>query len=374
MDSFDLTLDVKSEDERTTELVKEAIHQGEDSDIYLVKDENKSTEELYNYYKSLESVESVSYNKKAYLMADSVEPVEPNDNLFKDQWYHWDIYTPEAWTITKGSSSVKVAVIDTGYISHEDLNGNISGEYDIINNNNNAIDDDSYYNSEDNKKVSHGTHMAGLIGAIGDNNIGIAGVNWGVEIMPIKIFDDQAEGATTDYLIKAIDYAVKKNKIFAFDPSFRANLWPEGNKGSEIIRGLLAQSDFIKPSLDDAYHLYGQDHPENYLKKYHNDGAKIVILSLGKDGVLLSDGSTEPLHLPVFSEKVVDVTGAGDSFWSGFLTGILKGLPINEAAKLGNAVAAFKIQGVGALSSVPPLSEIISYYDIQPIEGGNFNV
>ncbi len=173
--------------------------------------------------------------------------------------------------------------------------------------------------------------------------------------------------------IKAIDYAVKKNKIFAFDPSFRANLWPEGAKARKIIRELIAQSDFIKPSLDDAYHLYGQDHPNNYLKKYHNDGAKIVILSLGKDGVLLSDGITEPLHIPVFSEKVVDVTGAGDSYWSGFLTGILKGLPIDEAAKLGNAVAAFKIQGVGALSSVPPLSEIISYYNIQAIEGGNFN-
>ena len=173
--------------------------------------------------------------------------------------------------------------------------------------------------------------------------------------------------------IKAIEYAVKKDKIFAFDPSFRANLWPEGNKGSQIVREIIAQADIIKPSLDDAYHLYGQDHPENYLKKYHTDGAKIVILTLGKDGVLLSDGSTEPLHIPVFSEKVVDVTGAGDSFWSGFLTGILKGLPIKEAAKLGNAVAAFKIQGVGALSSVPPLMEIMSYYDIQPIEGGNFN-
>jgi fructokinase len=173
--------------------------------------------------------------------------------------------------------------------------------------------------------------------------------------------------------VKAVEHAVEKNKVFAFDPSFRAILWPEGNKGSEIIRELLAQADFIKPSLDDAYHLYGQDHPENYLKKYHNDGAKIVILTLGKDGVLLSDGKNEPVHIPVFSEKVVDVTGAGDSFWSGFLTGILKGLPIVEAAKLGNAVAAFKIQGVGALSSVPPLMEIISYYDIQPIKGGNFN-
>ncbi len=173
--------------------------------------------------------------------------------------------------------------------------------------------------------------------------------------------------------IKAVEYAVKKDKFFAFDPNFRAQLWPEGNKGSQIIKKLIAQADIIKPSLDDAYHLYGQEHPENYLKKYHSDGAKIIILSLGKDGVLLSDGSTDPLHIPVFSEKVIDVTGAGDSFWSGLLTGILKGLPVKEAARLGNAVAAFKIQGVGALSSVPPLREIISYYDLQPIEGGNFN-
>ena len=173
--------------------------------------------------------------------------------------------------------------------------------------------------------------------------------------------------------IKAVEHAVNKNKIFAFDPSYRATLWPDGDKGNKIVRELITQADFIKPSLDDAYHLYGQDHPENYLKKYHNDGAKIVILTLGKDGLLISDGNNEVLHIPVYSKKVVDVTGAGDSFWAGFLTGILKGLPIIEAAKLGNAVAAFKIQGVGALSSVPPLMEIISYYDIQPIEGGNFN-
>jgi len=173
--------------------------------------------------------------------------------------------------------------------------------------------------------------------------------------------------------LKAIDYAVKKKKIFAFDPSFRSTLWPEGNKGKEIIKEILAQADIIKPSLDDAYHLFGQDHPENYIKKYHDSGAGIVILSLGKDGVLLSDGSTEPLHIPVFSEKVIDVTGAGDSFWAGFLSGILKGLTIKKSAVLGNAVAAFKIQGVGALSSVPPLMEIMSFYNIEPAEGGKFN-
>lgn len=173
--------------------------------------------------------------------------------------------------------------------------------------------------------------------------------------------------------IKALEYAVKKNKFFAFDPSFRAKLWPDAKKGKKIIREILAKADLVKPSLDDAYHLYGKDQPKNYLKKFHADGAKIVLLTLGRDGVLLSDGMTKTLHIPVFSEKVVDVTGAGDSFWAGFLTGILKGLPIKEAAKLANAVAAFKIQGIGALSTIPPLKEIISYYNIQPLKGGYLN-
>jgi fructokinase len=170
--------------------------------------------------------------------------------------------------------------------------------------------------------------------------------------------------------LKSIEFALDHNKIIAFDPSFRARLWPDSKKGKKIIKEIISESDFIKPSLDDAFHLFGEDTPKNYLKKYHDNGANIVILTLGKDGVLVSDGKNEPLHLPVFSKKVIDVTGAGDSFWSGFLSGILRGLKIKESAKLGNAVAAFKIQGIGALSSIPPLSEIMSYYDINPSERG----
>ena len=171
--------------------------------------------------------------------------------------------------------------------------------------------------------------------------------------------------------LKIIDYAVENDTLLAFDPSFRASLWPKGEKGKEIIKDIINKSDFIKPSLDDAEHLFGKDTAKNYLKKYHQCGANIVILTLGKDGVLLSDGESEPVHIEVFSEKVIDVTGAGDSFWSGFLSGILRSLTIRESAKLGNAVAAFKIQGVGALSSIPPLMEIMSYYNINPAERGD---
>lgn len=165
-------------------------------------------------------------------------------------------------------------------------------------------------------------------------------------------------------VLQALDYAVEQNKLIAFDPNFRPQLWTNTQEAKQIIKKVIAKADLIKPSLDDAYYLYGQQSPHNYLKKYHNDGAKIVVLSLGKNGILLSDSKTSPLEIPSFAEKVVDVTGAGDSFWAGFLTGILKGFSLTKAAQIGNAVAAFKIQGLGALSSVPPLREIMNHYDL----------
>lgn len=165
-------------------------------------------------------------------------------------------------------------------------------------------------------------------------------------------------------ILKAINYAFKENKLIAFDPNFRPQLWSDSEKGKKIIKKVLAKADIIKPSLDDAYYLYGPASPLNYLKKYHNAGAKIVILSLGEKGILLSDSKNEPLQIQAFSKKVVDVTGAGDSFWAGFLTGILKGFSIKKAAQIGNATAAFKIQAVGALSEIPSLLEIMNYYDL----------
>lgn len=165
-------------------------------------------------------------------------------------------------------------------------------------------------------------------------------------------------------VLQALEYAVEQNKLIAFDPNFRPQLWNDSKKGKKIVKTVIAKADLIKPSLDDAYYLYGKDNPHNYLKKYHSDGAKIVVLSLGKNGILLSDSKTKPLEIPAFSEKVVDVTGAGDSFWAGFLTGILKGFSLKKAAQIGNAAAAFKIQARGALSSVPPLMEIMNHYDL----------
>src|SRR6056297_552555 len=155
-----------------------------------------------------------------------------------------------------------------------------------------------------------------------------------------------------DTALKVLDVIKEdKNTLLAFDPCYRPILWPKEDEGSKLVKSIIAASDFIKPSLDDAKYLFGPDTPENYLEKYLQVGANIVILTMGKDGALVSDGK-EKYRLKVYSKKVVDVTGAGDSFWSGFMIGILDGLSIREA---------FKIRGIGALSQVPEKDYLLKF-------------
>jgi subtilisin family serine protease len=121
----------------------------------------------------------------------------------------------------KGSDNTIVAVIDTGIdLNHPDLKNQIwrnSGETncnDGIDNDNNGFVDDCYgwnfasNNNNTQDDDGHGTHVAGIIGAVTNNNIGIAGLNWYVKLMSVKILDSTGSGDVAN-LIKAIDYAVK---------------------------------------------------------------------------------------------------------------------------------------------------------------------
>jgi subtilisin family serine protease len=125
------------------------------------------------------------------------QQVFPNDPRFQSnqQWglYNWsnpgkDIHAPQAWQINKGRSDVIIAVVDGGVdYNHPDLDpGNrsrvIQG-YDVADNNSNPMDDiPSQYGF-----ANHGTAVAGIIGAITNNNQKVAGVMWNVKIMPVKV-------------------------------------------------------------------------------------------------------------------------------------------------------------------------------------------
>jgi subtilisin family serine protease/C1A family cysteine protease len=99
-----------------------------------------------------------------------------------------DIDAPEAWTLTTGSSSVIVAVVDTGVdYNHPDLASNCVTGYNAITGTTNPMDDHG-----------HGTHCAGTIAGIGNNGAGVAGVTWNTKIMPLKFLDSSGSGYTSD--------------------------------------------------------------------------------------------------------------------------------------------------------------------------------
>lgn len=149
----------------------------------------------------------------------------PNDPSFSSLWGMTKISAPDAWSLNTGSSTVVVADIDTGIrYNHEDLAANMWTNPGEINNNgldddNNGFVDDYYgydfFFNDPNPmdENGHGTHTAGTIGAVGNNSLGVAGVNWNVRLMAIKIYDNDGFGTTSAMLINAYNYVrMMKNR------------------------------------------------------------------------------------------------------------------------------------------------------------------
>ncbi len=150
-----------------------------------------------------------------------------NDPFFGEQWYLRKISAPDAWERSVGNTGVIVAVLDTGVdITHPDLRDNIwRNPREILdgrdNDGNGLIDDINGWNFyEGNNRVTptfesftpggvqHGTIIAGEIGAVGGNGAGIAGVNWRVSIMPLRVLSSSGVGDVVN-VVDGINYAIK---------------------------------------------------------------------------------------------------------------------------------------------------------------------
>ncbi|MFD2214952.1 carbohydrate kinase family protein [Metabacillus endolithicus] len=162
---------------------------------------------------------------------------------------------------------------------------------------------------------------------------------------------------------KSIDTARKNNALVCFDPNYHPMLWPKGEDGIEYVKSFIGNADIVKPSEVDAERIFGQDHYENQVEKFLELGAKLVIMTLGQDGAIVSNGK-ETLKFHTLAKEVVDTTGAGDAFWSGFYTAIVKGHTIKEALELGFAVSAFKLRYTGAVVELPRLEKIKEIYSL----------
>ncbi|CAM3594811.1 Thermophilic serine proteinase precursor [Vibrio aerogenes CECT 7868] len=130
-----------------------------------------------------------------------VQPtLQPNDTFFSYQWHHNNVNSPQAWDITTGSNAVLVGVCDTGFdVNHPDLGPNLRTDLAY-----NANDGSDYIYDAN----GHGTGSAGTLGAVGNNGIGVAGANWNVDIIPVRIaISDQNSSAYISTMAACIEYA-----------------------------------------------------------------------------------------------------------------------------------------------------------------------
>jgi sugar/nucleoside kinase (ribokinase family) len=121
----------------------------------------------------------------------------------------------------------------------------------------------------------------------------------------------------------------------------------------------LPQVDYFVPSRAEAHAISGLEDVAAMARDFQARGARNVVIKLGAQGAFCRSAEGIERHVPAFRvPQVVDTTGAGDCWSAGFLAGLRENLPMEEAARLGNAVAAHAIQAAGATAGVKPLGAI----------------
>jgi len=160
--------------------------------IYVARpsEESQLTEWL-DRWTSDPNVEYVHYSESVELLA------APNDEFYINQSYLKQIHAPEAWDIATTNTSITIAIVDTGIdLNHPDLKNNLVAGVNLINPGGMPQDDHG-----------HGTSVAGVLAAIGNNSEGVAGLAWKAKIMPIKAIEADGQG-NEDKLGQGIMYAV----------------------------------------------------------------------------------------------------------------------------------------------------------------------
>ena len=183
--------------------------------------DNAEASTLVEQYRALPEVEYAEPNYEITIDQPKTDEARSDDPRLGEQWWLKDIGAAQAWTSSKGTEDIVVAVLDSGVeYTHPDLVNNIWTRpenikpyqdrdlgtvddvhgYDAVSNDGDPMDDNG-----------HGTNCAGIIGAECGNAIGVCGVNWNIKIMPLRFINAGGLGTLAD-AIEAINYAIDRKR------------------------------------------------------------------------------------------------------------------------------------------------------------------
>ena len=163
-------------------------------------------------------------------------------------------------------------------------------------------------------------------------------------------------------ILKKAEEAYKLGCQLSIDINYADELWEDKKEALNVIKAYCKFNPLIKISEDDMLRLFERVMPhEDIFEFFHNEGVETICLTLGSKGVKLSQKNKKSIQLPAIKvENVMDTTGAGDAFWSGFLFAYIKEKSAEECLEIALQLAALKLQNVGRLpDNIDILSKLL---------------
>lgn len=162
-------------------------------------------------------------------------------------------------------------------------------------------------------------------------------------------------------IIRAFKIAAANDCQLSLDANYASKIWPDQKKAQEIVEAYCSRGAIIKVSEVDWSRLYNSpiDQPQKAAHHFLNLGAKEVCITLGSEGCFAATQTAE-YFLPARKIAVKDTTGAGDAFWSGYLTAWLDGLSLEDRCKAGRKMAELKLARFGPFKGLINRAEIYS--------------
>lgn len=321
---------VDTENFRRILKLKVKLTNGRSHAVSQIEEEHDLHKELIlKSVKALDNRDDLIYAGPNYIY-ESAEVITPNDTEYKagKQWAIKDIKLPEAWEITTGLSDIKVGIIDTGIDgTHEDLKNRLNNDLHRDFRGAKVTNIVSPFDTD-----SHGTHVAGIIGAESNNTFGITGTCWDVNIVSLLVSENGAW--YSDNAILAVDHATANNiqvlnysgrvrdrdeKINVNDPAFEQSI--RSYPGLFVVA---AGNENVNNDVSAQY-------PANYSLTLDN------VISVGA-----IDNNNRKAEFSSYGEKTVNIYAPGVNIYST--------LPNNDYdIKSGTSMAAPYVTGVAAL-------------------------